>query len=214
MIRTFIDSDMFLLTLTVGLYCGGVALHPSPPPGDPPPDAAGVRRADTLSESLRHRLRPLSSGHRNSRLPAGHVGRRAGIPDVRTDRPPARAGASHSDFDRRRLYGRGAERRLYRPRIGRRPHDSELHRPQIGHRADRRGHQRTARRSSERHLGSGLPRGHLRQYCRPAPAAQMRYPQPPGARAGARFGRPRHRHRRAPSNWAPSKARSADWRWR
>ena len=27
MIRTFIDSDMFLLTLTVGLYCGGVALH-------------------------------------------------------------------------------------------------------------------------------------------------------------------------------------------
>ena len=23
MIRTFIDSDMFLLTLTVGLYCGG-----------------------------------------------------------------------------------------------------------------------------------------------------------------------------------------------
>ena len=26
-IRTFIDSDMFLLTLTVGLYCGGVALH-------------------------------------------------------------------------------------------------------------------------------------------------------------------------------------------
>ena len=27
MIRTFIDSYMFLLTLTVGLYCGGVALH-------------------------------------------------------------------------------------------------------------------------------------------------------------------------------------------
>ena len=27
MIRTFIDSEMFLLTLTVGLYCGGVALH-------------------------------------------------------------------------------------------------------------------------------------------------------------------------------------------
>lgn len=27
MIGTFIDSDMFLLTLTVGLYCGGVALH-------------------------------------------------------------------------------------------------------------------------------------------------------------------------------------------
>ena len=159
MIRTFIDSDMFLLTLTVGLYCGGVALHHRLRLAILHPDAAGVRRADTFSESLRHRLRPLSSGHRNSRLPAGHVGRRAGIPDVRTDRPPARAGASHSDFDRRRLYGRGAERRLYRPRIGRRPHDSELHRPQIGHRADRRGHQRTARRSSERHLGSGLPRG-------------------------------------------------------
>ena len=28
MIRTFIDSDMFLLTLTVGLYCGGVEQEP------------------------------------------------------------------------------------------------------------------------------------------------------------------------------------------
>lgn len=27
MIRTFLDSDLSLLTLTVGLYCGGVALH-------------------------------------------------------------------------------------------------------------------------------------------------------------------------------------------
>jgi len=27
MIRSFIDSDLFLLALTVGLYCGGTALH-------------------------------------------------------------------------------------------------------------------------------------------------------------------------------------------
>ena len=39
MIRTFIDSDMFLLTLTVGLYCGGVALHHRLRPSSPTPSA-------------------------------------------------------------------------------------------------------------------------------------------------------------------------------
>ena len=172
--KAFLSSDLFLLTLTVGLYCLGCAvyrrlrvplLHPvlltfvavivflS---------AAGIDypryKQATSALDFALGMSVVALGY----LLYEQVEQLRGKPAAGGRRNP------------RGMRDGRAERRLYRHGVRRRARNPHLDSPQIGHRADRRLRVGTAGRHRADHVGRGLLRRNLRQHLRRVDSAPLR----------------------------------------
>ena len=153
---SFLSSDLFLLTITVGLYClGGAIYRRTRLPLLHPVlltfvavivflRCAGIWLPRAIRRRRAYQFRPRD------------VGRGAGIPPLRTTGTPARKPAARGHRHPRRMRRRGAERGLHRHDVRYRTPDTDLHSPQIGHGADRRVGLGTAGRQRVGDIGGGF----------------------------------------------------------
>ena len=190
----FLSSDLFLLTLTVGLYCAGSVLY---------------RRART---PLLHPvlltfaavivfLSATGIGYERYREATGILNFALGMSVValgyllyeqieRLRGSLLPVGGRHPC----RMFRRSAERGLYCHGLRHGAPHPHLDRPQVGHRSDRRVGRGTARRRRLRHLGGGLLRGNIRQRLRRVDTQTLRRPRSRGARIRPGSRGTRHRH--------------------
>ncbi len=181
--KAFLSTDLFLLTLTVGLYCLGTAVY---------------RR---IRMPLLHPvlltfvavivfLRAADIGYTRYQEATGILDFALGMSVValgyllyeRSNNCAEAAPGRHRHPCG--LRGGRAERRIYRHGVWRRARDTQLDSPQVGYRAHRRVGFGAAGRHRPRHVGRGVLRGYFRQYLRRVDPAPLRDAKRKGFCAG------------------------------